>query len=99
MRLNTDPGPIRIQDFDDQKLGKIYSWEKFFLSKNNNYLSLGLHKERPSYRRILQPSEENIQHFKTRNFLIFVTVSHFYPPGSRSGSTDLIESGSETLPI
>ncbi len=29
-----------------------------------------LHKGRPSYRS-LQPSKENIQHFKTRNFLIF----------------------------
>jgi hypothetical protein len=29
------------------------------------YLSLGLHKGGPSYRRSLQPSKENIQHFKT----------------------------------
>jgi hypothetical protein len=29
------------------------------------YLSLGHHKERPSYRRSLQPSAENIQPFKT----------------------------------
>ena len=28
-------------------------------------LSLGLHKGRPSYRRSLPPSKENIQHFKT----------------------------------
>ncbi len=33
--------------------------------------SLGLHKGCPSYRRSLQPSKENIQHFKTWNFLIF----------------------------
>jgi len=32
----------------------------FFSSK-----SLGLHKGRLSYRRSLQPSKENIQHFKT----------------------------------
>jgi hypothetical protein len=36
----------------------------FFLSKIAIYLSLGLHKGRPSYRRSLQPSKENIQHFK-----------------------------------
>jgi hypothetical protein len=29
------------------------------------YLSLGLYKGPPSYRRILQPSKENIQQFKT----------------------------------
>jgi hypothetical protein len=40
--------------------------KKFFIQKIAIYLSLGLHKERPSYRRSLQPSKENIQHyFKT----------------------------------
>jgi hypothetical protein len=34
-------------------------------SKTTIYLSLGLHKGCPSYRRSLQPSKENIQHFKT----------------------------------
>jgi hypothetical protein len=38
---------------------------KFFVSKTTIYLSLGLHKGFPSYRRSLQPSKENIQHFKT----------------------------------
>jgi hypothetical protein len=33
---------------------------KFFWSKIATYLSLGLHKGRPSYRRNLQPSKENI---------------------------------------
>jgi hypothetical protein len=37
----------------------------FFGSKIAIYLSLGLHKGRPSYMRSLQPSKENIQHFKT----------------------------------
>jgi hypothetical protein len=36
----------------------------FFLSKTTIYLSLGLHKGHPSYRRGLQPSKENIQHLK-----------------------------------
>ena len=47
---------------------KNYSWKKinFFGSKLGTiYLSLGLHKERPSNRRSLQLSKEAIQHFKT----------------------------------
>ncbi len=44
---------IRIQDFDDKK----YIPENIAI-----YLSLGLHKIRPSYRRSLQPSKEKIQH-------------------------------------
>ncbi len=35
------------------------------------YLSLGLHKGRPSYRKSRQPSKENIQYLKTWHFLIF----------------------------
>jgi hypothetical protein len=34
-------------------------------SKPTIYLSQGHHKGRPSYRRSLQLSKENIQHFKT----------------------------------
>ncbi len=45
-------------------------------------LSVGIHKVRLSYRRSLQPSKENIQHFKTWNFLTFsFFVDHFCPPG------------------
>ncbi len=65
--------PIRIQGFNDQKLKINYSWKKtliLFGSKTTIYLSLGLHKERPSYRRSLQLSKEAI-HLKTWNFLIF----------------------------
>jgi hypothetical protein len=64
LRLNTDPDPIRIQGFDDLKLKKITA-EFFSSSKTTIYLSLGLQKERLSYRRILQLSKEKIQHFKT----------------------------------
>ena len=39
--------------------------------KNCNLLILGLHKGHLSYRRSLQPSKENIQHFKTWNFITF----------------------------
>ncbi len=54
-------------------------------SKTTIYQSLGLHKGRPSYRRSLQPSKENIQQFKTWNFKIFsIYVGHFCPPGSGS---------------
>ncbi len=55
----------------------------FFGSKTAIYLSQGLHKGRPSYRRSLQPSKENIQRSKTWNFLV---VFYF------CGSTDLTES-------
>jgi len=90
---------VRIHGFDDHK-----KWKKFTAEKNWSqiaiYLSLGLHKGRPSYRRSLQPSKENIQHFKTLNFITFFYFwGSFCPTGSRSGFTDLIESGSgsETL--
>ncbi len=58
-RLNTDPVPdlMRIQGFDNPKLDKIYICKKmfyiFFLLKIEIYLSLGLRKGRPSYRRSL----------------------------------------------
>jgi hypothetical protein len=42
-----------------------------FWIKNAIYLSLGLHKGRPSYRRSLQPSKVNIQHFKRWKFCSF----------------------------
>jgi hypothetical protein len=50
------------------KNGKILELREKILfcdEKNAIYLSLGLHEGRPSYRRSLQPSKENIQHFKT----------------------------------
>jgi hypothetical protein len=63
MRIpDPDPG------FDDLKLKKIYSWKFNFYSFDQKiaiYLSLGLHKGRPSYRRSLQLSKENIQYLKT----------------------------------
>jgi hypothetical protein len=43
------------------------NWKKFsnFEEKNAIYLSLGLHKKRPSNRRSLQPPKKNVQYFKT----------------------------------
>jgi hypothetical protein len=59
-QVNPDTDP-------DQKLKKKNTAEIFFYiffcSKIAIYLSLGLFKGRPSYRRSLQPSKENIQHF------------------------------------
>jgi hypothetical protein len=49
-RLNTNPDPGMY----DQKLKKMYSLKKkkkFFGSKTSLYLSLGLHQERPSYKK------------------------------------------------
>ncbi len=114
LRLETntdpDPDPIRIQGFNDQKLKKNNSWKKitfFFWSKTAIYLSLGLHKVCPSYRRSLQLTKEAIQHFKTWIFSTF--VGHFCAPGFGSGfririririhwpDWIRIQSGSETL--
>jgi hypothetical protein len=64
MNTDPDPDPIRIQGFDDQKLKKKLQLKKNYLfggSKTSIYLSLGLHTGRPSYRRSLQLSKENIQ--------------------------------------
>ncbi len=53
---------------------KITAEKFFFWLKTTIYLSLGLHKELPSYRRSLQLSKENIQHFKTWNFKFFLLL-------------------------
>jgi hypothetical protein len=62
-----DPDPIQIQGFYDKKLKKKTPKISFifFLLNIAIYLSLCLHKGRPSYRRSLQSSKENIkQYFK-----------------------------------
>ncbi len=58
---------IQIQGFEKFTVEIVF----FFISKITIYLSLGRHKGRPSYRRSLQPSNVNIQHFKTWNFFTF----------------------------
>ncbi len=111
LETNTDPDPdpIRIQGFNDQKLKKNDSWNFFFFffwSKTAIYLSLGLHKVCPSYKRSLQLSKRAIQHFKTWTFtnfflLLWVIFALLDPDpdyGSESVSTDLIEYGSNTDP-
>ncbi len=74
--LGWTPIRIRIQSGSralmTKNWKKIFSWEFFsFLSKTAIYLSLGLHKVCPSYRRSLQLSKEAIQHFKTWTFTNF----------------------------
>jgi hypothetical protein len=76
--------PIRIQRFWWPKIGKKITAEKkikniHFLSNTTIYLSLGLHKGRLSYKRSLQLSNMNIQHFKTWNFFIFFFFVSFLP--------------------
>ncbi len=100
---------IRIQYGSRALMTK--NWKKitaeiffFFWSKTAIYLSLGLHKVCPSYRRSLQLSKESIQHFKTWTFtniflLLWVIFALLDPDpvseyGSGSGSTDPIEYGS-----
>ncbi len=70
--LGWKPDRIRIQGFNDQKLEKL-QLKNFFLLKTAIYISLGLHKVHPSYRRSLQLSREAIQHFKTWTFKKFST--------------------------
>jgi hypothetical protein len=68
--------PTRIQGVDEQNLKEIETAEKdfiLFLIKNCNLLipTPLQYKGRQSYRRSLQHWKENIQYFKTWNFLIF----------------------------
>ncbi len=67
--MNTDPDPGVLCP----KIGKNLQLKKKILwAKTIIYLSLGLHKGRPSYKRSLQLSKKNIQHFKTWNFVNFL---------------------------
>jgi hypothetical protein len=83
--------PIRIQGFDDRNWKKL----NIFLSKISIYLHLGLYKGRPSFRRSIQPSKENSQHFKSWNFF----CGPFLPSWIRICWPDRIriQSGSGTL--
>ncbi len=74
-------GSKSIQGFDDQKLEKIQL--KKCLIENSSLL-----KGHPSYRRGLQLSKENIQHFKKylyNFFLLLWFVGHFCSRGFGSG--------------
>ncbi len=73
--------PIRIQGFWWPKIEKKKNYSKktfkFFWIKTTIYLSLGIHIWRPRYKRSLQLSKEDIHHFKTWIFLVFL---YFYGP-------------------
>ncbi len=109
--------PIRIRIQYGSRALMTKNWKKitaenffkfFFWSKTSIYLSLGLHKVYPSYRRSLQFSKEAIQHFKTWTFtnycllfwVIFALLDPDPDPYSEygSGSTLPIEYGSNTDP-
>ncbi len=64
---------VSIHSFSSVLMTK--NWQKFTaeqkkLSKTTIYLSLGLYKARPSYRKKPSALKRDIQHFKTWNFLI-----------------------------
>jgi hypothetical protein len=70
----TDPDPIWIQGFDDQKVKKKNTAEISFSFFDQNYTLIiprPPHKGRPSYRRSLPPSKEYIQYLKFINLFSF----------------------------
>ncbi len=88
---------IRIQGFDDQNFKKGNTVWNNYWPKIANYLSRGHRKGRPKRRRSLQPSKEDMQHFKKLNLLTFyIFVGNFCPPGTGSvtGLRIRIQSGS-----
>ncbi len=66
------------------KIGKNLQLKMiFFWSKITIYLSLGLHKERTSYRRSLQPPKRTSSTSKHEiSGLFSILVGYFCPPGS-----------------
>ncbi len=79
----TDPDPVPHLDFlwpKIEKKIKFVIFLLFFVSKIAIYLSLGLHKGSTSYRRSLQTSKENIQHFKTWKFFTFFYICESFLP-------------------
>ncbi len=61
------------------KIEKKFTTDIFLYQKLQvTYLYLGHHKGRPSYRRSLQPSRENIQHFKMINFVALIYFSESF---------------------
>ena len=85
----------------------MYCWKfnfYFLHQKIAIYLSLGLHKGRPSYRKSLHPSKENIQYLqniKILDFFLFLWVIFALldpdPDPATQINADPCGSGSETL--
>jgi hypothetical protein len=68
--VNIDPDPIRIQGFNAQKnLTNLQLEKKFIELKTTIYLSLGLYRGRPSYRRSLQLSKRECSALQNMKFL------------------------------
>jgi hypothetical protein len=66
--------------------------ENFVLSFLDQKLQLQLHKGSPNYRRSLQPSKENIQHFRERNlFTVFYFSGSFLPSSTTTLGGEVIE--------
>ncbi len=91
---NPDPNPVILMN----KNGKNLQLKKFFnifLSTIAMYLSLGLQAIGEAFipqKRTSSTSKHEIE----ISSLFSIFVGHFFPPGS--GSTDLIESGSNPYP-
>ncbi len=104
IRIRIQSGSRALMTKNRKKITSENYIFNFFKSKIAIYLSLGLHKVCPSYRRSLQLSKEAIQHFKTWTFtnfclLLWVIFALLDPDSeSGSGSTDPIESGSNPDP-
>jgi hypothetical protein len=63
--INSDPGFFLMKKIKDKNTAENFYYDIYFKSKIAIYLSLCLYNGHPSYRRSLQPSKENIKHFKT----------------------------------
>ncbi len=74
--ISADPDPVPNPGFWWPKLEKNLQLKKigYFFIKIEIWLSLDLHKGRTSYRRSLQPSKKNIQHFKTWKFKMRIRI-------------------------
>ncbi len=102
---NTNPDP----GFLWPKIEKIYSWKKIdiFLTKLKIaiYLLLGLQKAKRTFKHVQatgeafspQKRKSSTSKYEISQLFSFF-MGHFCPPGSGSGSTDLIKSGSNPNP-
>jgi hypothetical protein len=80
---------------------KEKNWKLLFFG-SKIYISLGLPKGRPSYRRSLQPqkrtsSTSNHENSWLKILDFSILVDNFCPPGSGSSNSNLCGSGSATL--
>ncbi len=102
IRIQYGFGSISDPGLQWQKITAENFFYIFFWSKTTIYLFLGLHKERPSYRKAFSSQKRTSNTSKHEFFEFFSTFVAFAlldpDPDSESGSTDPIESGSNTDP-